>query len=118
MREIILRKNEKIIVQFIITLLLVRIFLVPDISKAHHVNAFSDVCRVSWMSLVPVTFPHGPLALALVLPGPVGLLAILAAVGRVPATPVDRLGLALVTPLFLLGLRDLLFLFLREIFHF
>lgn len=104
MREIILRKNERIIVQFIITLLLVRIFLVPDISKAHHVNAFSDVCRVSWMSLVPVTFPHGPLALALVLPGPVGLLAILAAVGRVPATPVDRLGLALVTPLFLLGL--------------
>ncbi len=49
------------------------------------------------MSLVPVALPHWPLALALVLPGPVGLLAVLAAVGSVPATPVDRLGLALVT---------------------
>ena len=49
------------------------------------------------MPLVPVTLPHGALALALVLPGPVGLLAVLAAVGRVPAAPVDCLRLALVT---------------------
>ena len=48
-------------------------------------------------SLVPVALPHGALALALVLPGPVGLLTVLAAVGRVPATPVNGLGLALVT---------------------
>ena len=80
-----------------ITLLLVRIYLVvPDISKAHHVGK-CIFFWVSWMSLVPVTLPHGPLALSLVLPGPVRLLAVLAAVGRVPATPVDGLGLALVT---------------------
>ena len=49
------------------------------------------------MSLVPVALPHGPLALALVLPGPVGLLTVLATVGRVPAAPIDGLRLALVT---------------------
>ena len=48
-------------------------------------------------SLVPVALPHGALALALVLPSPVGLLTVLAAVGSVPATPVDGLSLALVT---------------------
>ena len=47
--------------------------------------------------LVPVILPDRPLALSLVLPGPVGLLTVLAAVGRVPATPVYRLGLTLVT---------------------
>ena len=48
-------------------------------------------------SLVPVALPHGALALALVLPSPVGLLTVLAAVGSVPATPVNGLRLALVT---------------------
>ena len=48
-------------------------------------------------SLVPVALPHGALALALVLPGPVCLLTVLAAVGSVPATPVNGLRLALVT---------------------
>ena len=48
-------------------------------------------------SLVPVALPHGALALALVLPSPVGLLTVLAAVGSVPTAPVNGLRLALVT---------------------
>ena len=85
-------------------------------------------------SLVSVIFPHGPLALSLVFPGPVSLLALLAAVGRVPAAPVYRLGLALVTlnisvslldivtipsthPLLLLVLRDRLPVFLHDVLH-
>ena len=55
---------------------------------------FLDVSR--YFS-VPVVLANGPLALPLVLPGPVCLLAVLAAVGRVPAAPVDSLRLALVT---------------------
>ena len=84
--------------------------------------------------LVPVILPDRPLALSLVLPGPVGLLTLLAAVGRVPAAPVYRLGLALVTlnisvslldivtspsthPLLLLVLRDCLPVFLHDVLH-
>ena len=54
-------------------------------------------CGRAGPRLVPVALPDRPLALALVLPGPVSLLAVLAAVRRVPAAPVDRLRLALVT---------------------
>ena len=55
---------------------------------------------VKWLevtSLVSIIFPHWPLALSLVFPGPVGLLTVLAAVGRVPAAPVYRLWFTLVT---------------------
>ena len=55
---------------------------------------------VHWLyvtSLVSIIFPHWPLALSLVLPGPVGLLAVLAAVGCVPAAPVYCLWFTLVT---------------------
>ena len=55
---------------------------------------FLDVSR--YFS-VPIVLANGPLALPLVLPGPVCLLAVLAAVGSVPAAPVDSLRLALVT---------------------
>ena len=84
--------------------------------------------------LVSVILPDRPLALSLVLPGPVGLLTLLAAVCRVPAAPVYRLGLALVTlnnsvslldivttpstyPLLLLVLRDRLPVFLHDVLH-
>ena len=46
---------------------------------------------------VPIVLANRPLALPLVLSGPVCLLAVLAAVGRVPAAPVDSLRLALIT---------------------
>jgi len=65
-----------------------------------------------------LSFAVGSLALLLVFPGPVGLLTVLTTVSSVPATPVDGLSLALVTPLFLLGLGDSLLVFLNQIFHF